>query len=44
MLNYIKNNKGFTFTELIIVIGFVLSISLIGAGIYVAFHFVTKFW
>jgi hypothetical protein len=36
--------KGFTLTELIIVVWGIIVLSLIGFGLYVAWHFVSKFW
>lgn len=39
-----KHQSGFTLIELIIVISVVLGLSMLGGLIYVAIHFLNKFW
>jgi Tfp pilus assembly protein PilE len=35
---------GYTLAELVFVLAFIAIIGLAGTGIYVLFHFITKFW
>lgn len=42
-MNYVKQ-KGYTLFELIFVAGFVSSIALAIGIIYIAWHFISKFW
>jgi prepilin-type N-terminal cleavage/methylation domain-containing protein len=39
-----KNQKGFTVIELMIVIGALGVLSCIVAVVWVAFHFISKYW
>jgi type II secretory pathway pseudopilin PulG len=39
-----KNQTGFTLVELMVVIWFVLIVIAVGGGLYVAHHFISKFW
>jgi prepilin-type N-terminal cleavage/methylation domain-containing protein len=36
--------KGFTLIELLVALGFIASIAFTGFLIYVAWHFIAKFW
>jgi prepilin-type N-terminal cleavage/methylation domain-containing protein len=36
--------KGYTLIELIIVLGLLVSVAAIGGLVYVAIHFIAKFW
>ena len=38
------NNKGFTLTELIIILGVLIVGSMIGGTAYTIAHFIVKFW
>lgn len=38
------NQSGYTVTELIICLGFLGAIAMLGGIIYVACHFISKFW
>lgn len=39
-----KYQKGFTIIELLMVLVFVLALSIGGSLLYVAWHFIAKFW
>lgn len=39
-----KNQKGFTVVELLIALGCLVALALVFGGIYVAVHFIGKFW
>lgn len=39
-----KNQKGFTLTELMVCLALLLQLAVVGGIIYVAVHFITKFW
>jgi len=39
-----KKQKGFTLIELMIVLSFVAAAAFAGTAIYVAVHFISKFW
>ena len=40
----IRSTMGYTLVELIILIGMIGTLTLIGVGIYVAIHFIGKYW
>lgn len=44
MKNFNKKQQGYTLAELLFVIWGVVILCLIGAGIYAAVHFISKFW
>ena len=39
-----KNVKGFTLAELVMLIWFLIVLSLAGAAIWAVCHFIAKFW
>ena len=43
-MNEMKNQKGFTLIELIIVIAFIIAIILAVCALFVGGHFINKFW
>ena len=39
-----NKQKGYTLIELVLVVWFLFVIGLVGTGLYVAGHFISKFW
>jgi prepilin-type N-terminal cleavage/methylation domain-containing protein len=39
-----KTQKGFTITELLAVLVLLFSLACVGGIVYVAWHFISKFW
>lgn len=39
-----NKQHGYTITELLVILWFLFVLAMVGGGIYVAVHFITKFW